>query len=105
MVADRIKRIFCNHRSTLRSIVALATLAILVTLIAVGLFANVETTLGASIDYPNDLTLYTSIIKHVQDGESYYTAAIRELRNGNYPLHPFVTVRPPAHALAMAVLP
>jgi len=69
-------------------------------------FVNLATLPGDVANAPNagDIALYKRIIAHVQGGESYYTAAIRELRENNYPLRPFVVVRPPLLAIALAAI-
>lgn len=105
MVADGVRRLIRDHRGALRLVAALATLTIFIALIGAGLFTNMNTTSSPVADGSGDVALYNRIIEHVRGGESYYTAAIRELRNGNYPVRPFVAVRPPAHAMAMAALP
>lgn len=43
-----------------------------------------------------DLVLYRNIDEAVRHGEDYYHAAARLQREGNYPLKPFLTVRPPS---------
>jgi len=53
----------------------------------------------------SDLQLYRDIIARVGSGEAYYPAAADELRNGGYPLKPFVTFRLPTLALAYAMVP
>ena len=45
-----------------------------------------------------DLLLYRSINARVAAGEAYYNVAAEELRQGNYPLKPFVTFRLPTLA-------
>ena len=51
-----------------------------------------------------DRVLYQRIIDGVAAGEDYYAVAVREHRRGNFPLKPFVTVRPPALAWLSAAL-
>jgi hypothetical protein len=53
----------------------------------------------------NDLALYRAIVDHVKAGESYESAAVREQRKGDYPLKPFVVVRPPVLATLLSWLP
>ena len=53
----------------------------------------------------NGFRLYGAIVKRMRGGESYETAAVSELRAEGGPLKPFVTVRPPALATALAWLP
>ena len=50
----------------------------------------------------DDLVLYDRIIAGLRDGESYYSVAARELRQGGYPLRPFVAFRPPLLAELLA---
>ena len=42
-----------------------------------------------------DAALYGAVLDRVSAGEDYYAAAASEQRTRGYPLHPFVTVRPP----------
>ena len=50
---------------------------------------------------PNeDLVLYDRIAMRVATGENYYRAAAEKLRDGNYPLKPFVAFRLPKPAIA-----
>lgn len=49
-----------------------------------------------------DAELYRAVAARVQAGEDYYIAAATEQRARNYPLKPFVTVRPPLLATATA---
>lgn len=51
-----------------------------------------------------DVALYRAIAERVSQGESYYAAAAAEHRLRDYPLKPFVTVRPPTLALLQARL-
>ncbi|EKS35663.1 hypothetical protein [Afipia clevelandensis] len=94
-----------SHRRAWRACAAAVTLALLVILIGIG-FANRATLPGDAANVPNagDIALYKRIVAHVEGGESYYTVAIRELRDNNYPLRPFVVVRPPVLAVALAVI-
>jgi hypothetical protein len=52
-----------------------------------------------------DLLLYQNIIRDMRNGETYYAAAARELRGGDYPLRPFVAFRPPLLAEFLAHAP
>jgi uncharacterized membrane protein len=108
MITSKRKGLFDKYRGIFRAIFAFAILVALLALIITGLCitgADTTPTPEAQPGQSNDLALYNRIIEHVQNGESYYTAAIGELRNSNYPVRPFVAVRYPAHALAMAALP
>lgn len=49
-----------------------------------------------------DLVLYDHIVARVANGENYYRAAAAELRDGDYPLKPFVAFRLPTLALIAA---
>jgi hypothetical protein len=53
----------------------------------------------------DDSILYRKLIADVRAGQGYYVAAVREQRAGNYPVRPFVTVRTPVLAEALARLP
>ncbi|HKT54975.1 MAG TPA: hypothetical protein VJP88_11035 [Caulobacteraceae bacterium] len=81
-------------------------LAALAALILLGLSGTIGAP-GASSNAAagQDLILYHHIIDDVRAGESYYPAATREQRKQGYPLRPFVTVRFPTLAVAMAALP
>ena len=51
-----------------------------------------------------DLLLYRAINQRVINGENYYVVATSEHRDRNYPLKPFVTVRPPTLALLAGII-
>ena len=51
-----------------------------------------------------DLALYERIGDRVKQGEDYYTVAAEEHRARNYPVRPFVTIRPPTLAKVRAML-
>ncbi|MDQ3077903.1 MAG: hypothetical protein M3Q83_03565 [Pseudomonadota bacterium] len=53
----------------------------------------------------SDLQLYRDIIARVGAGEPYYPVAADELRQGGYPLQPFITFRLPTLAYAYALIP
>jgi hypothetical protein len=53
----------------------------------------------------DDSQLYLRVIDDVRAGQGYYRAAVREQRAQGYPLRPFVTVRTPVLAEALARLP
>jgi hypothetical protein len=53
----------------------------------------------------DDSVLYRKVIEDVRAGQGYYAAAVREQRAGDYPVRPFVTVRTPILAEALARLP
>jgi hypothetical protein len=52
-----------------------------------------------------DIALYAGIVEAMRHGAGYYTAAASALRDGGYPLHPFLTFRLPGLAIAESVLP
>lgn len=86
----------------------LAALAVLTTVAALILFGVIQGAHppGARGGPPgNDSTLFARVVADLRQGEPYYQAVTREHRVDGYPLHPFITVRPPTLALAMAALP
>lgn len=52
-----------------------------------------------------DVVLYEGIVDDIRHGGNYYPVAAEELREGNYPMKPFVTFRLPTLAVAQAALP
>ncbi|WP_404371353.1 hypothetical protein AB5I39_03780 [Sphingomonas sp. MMS24-J45] len=52
-----------------------------------------------------DVMLYESIVQDMRGGQDYYSAAAQALRNGDYPMRPFVTFRLPTLAAVQALLP
>lgn len=52
----------------------------------------------------SDLQLYRDIIDGVAKGGGYYEVAAEELRQGGYPLKPFITFRLPTHASIYAMI-
>jgi hypothetical protein len=52
-----------------------------------------------------DVMLYESIVDGVRHGGNYYSVAAEELRQGDYPMKPFVTFRLPTLAVVQAMLP
>lgn len=105
MAATPISPFAYTDRRVWRACAAFVTLVLVAVLIGIG-FVNLATLPGDVANAPNagDIALYKRIIAHVQGGESYYTAAVRELRENNYPLRPFVVVRPPVLAIALAAI-
>ena len=53
----------------------------------------------------SDAALYRGVIDQVRAGTPYYEAALTGQRAHHYPVKPFVAVRPPTLAWAMAALP
>ena len=88
-----------------------AAITILLALVAALLIAAWPTPstpqpkMRASEAEQSDLQLYRDIIARVGDGEAYYPVAADELRQGGYPLKPFVTFRLPTLTYAYAVVP
>ena len=58
-----------------------------------------------SLGSGGDAELYRRTIQDVSRGQPYYAAAAHQLRQGGFPLRPFMTVRPPLLAVALAKLP
>lgn len=52
-----------------------------------------------------DVVLYETIVQGLRGGGDYYAVAARALRNGDYPMRPFVTFRLPTLAVVQAVFP
>ena len=52
-----------------------------------------------------DVVLYEGIVEGVRHGGNYYQVTADALREGNYPLRPFVTFRLPTLAVVQAMLP
>ncbi|KQP48968.1 hypothetical protein [Methylobacterium sp. Leaf108] len=71
-----------------------------------GLAPPLPPSLAATGDDPqaSDAALYGAIAARVAGGEGYYAAAVAEHRLRDYPLKPFVTVRPPTLATLQAGL-
>ncbi|ABD88147.1 hypothetical protein [Rhodopseudomonas palustris] len=102
MAGERPSRAPRRPRDAVRSVVALCTLLLLVALIAAGLRPGPAAPLPPT-NGNGDLALYNRVVEQLRHGEAYYSAIVDELRANNYPLRPFVTVRPPGLSLAMAV--
>ncbi len=81
-------------------------LAFIAALLAIGLGAQLASHPAGPARTPGaDAALYRHTIQDVARGQSYYAAAPRELRRGGFPLRPFMAVRPPLLAIALARLP
>ncbi len=52
-----------------------------------------------------DVLLYESIVASVRHGGEYYSVTAEKLRQGNYPLRPFITFRLPTLAMVQAHIP
>lgn len=74
-------------------VLLLLLLSLVGAVLSVGQASSPRLSLGAGEQ--TDANLYRSIIADMHAGESYYPAAARELRQGHYPLKPFVTFRLP----------
>jgi hypothetical protein len=85
-----------------------AAFAVLTTVAALMLFGVVQGAHppGARGGPPgNDSALFIRVVDDLRQSEPYYQAVTREHRVDRYPLHPFITVRLPTLATAMAALP
>lgn len=60
---------------------------------------------GARSTGQADIVLYATIVEGVRGGGYYYDEAAQALREGDYPLKPFVTFRLPTIAIVQAALP
>jgi hypothetical protein len=96
-------RPFHVHRAPPRA--AVAWLAGLVLLIGLGLAQGVQPPKPLAPKDKGDLAYYARVIDRVKHGQSYYVAASDEVRRLHGPLKPFLTVRLPTLAWAMAALP
>jgi len=97
-----------NHQSRFAQLprgAAIALLVALAGLIAFGLWASARSTSAGPAGGDNDVALYRAVVERVRAGETYETAAITEQRARNFPLKPFVVVRPPALAIVLSRLP
>jgi hypothetical protein len=83
----------------------LLVLIALLGLIAFGLWTDTEDHRPAPSHGHSDTVLYASVVDRVHHGEPYYRAAAEEQRARGYPMRPFIVVRPPLVAVAMAALP
>ena len=85
---------------------ALAILLALLALIAYGLWLTAHAAPATPPAHAvNGPKFYGAIVERLRAGEDYERAAVTELRAEGGPLKPFVTVRPPALALALSRLP
>jgi hypothetical protein len=95
----------CNRFAGLSRVAAGGILALLLALIVVGLNLPARRTPVPSAPGRDDIGLYSRVIDRVRAGERYARAAIAEQRAAGYPVRPFVAVRPPLLAVALAWLP
>lgn len=93
--ADTTASRFTGLNRSAALVLILATLGFIV----LGLVTGAASTDGTA-PHPDatDVALYERITDRVLAGEDYYAAATAEQRASNYPVRPFVTVRPPALA-------
>jgi hypothetical protein len=85
------------------SLLALLLLATLLALGNLGQAAKREST--AQAENQHDVVLYETIVQGIRGGGHYYTMAADALRDGDYPMRPFVTFRLPTLAVVQAALP
>lgn len=83
-----------------RIALALLALLLLATLLAL---APLPEAVGAGGQ--TDLALYRTIVQGIRGGGDYYSVAADALRQGDYPMSPFVTFRLPMLAVVQAALP
>lgn len=93
-----------DHRGRWGTAAALGLVAATLALIVVGFFTMPEPQ-PALFPGNGDVALYRRIVDRVRHGQSYEQAAVAENRVTGYPLRPFLTVRPPLLARALALLP
>lgn len=58
-----------------------------------------------SSEEQRDVLLYDSIVASMRHGGEYYSVAAEKLRQGNYPLRPFITFRLPTLAMVQSHIP
>lgn len=87
------------------AVALLAALAALLILAAWPVASSPQPRVRASEAEQSDLDLYRDTIRRVAAGEPYYPVAADQLRQGGYPLKPFVTFRLPTLAMVYAQLP
>jgi hypothetical protein len=85
--------------------VAAGLLTLIVILIALGLWLPGAQSPVRLATGDNDVALYRAVVERVRTGDGYEAAAVAEQRARDYPLKPFVVVRPPALAIALSRLP
>lgn len=97
MSSAALRRSFERARLPIAAVLALV-------LLVVGLVTGVQ---SAPHGGPpgDDSILYRKVIEDVRAGQGYYVAAVREQKAEGYPVRPFVTVRTPVLAEALARLP
>lgn len=90
----------------MRRPVALALIVATLLLIVIGLAlpAGQGGHMASAGSDRTDAVLYARIVDRVRAGEPYHAAAVAEQRARNYPVRPFVTVRPPTLAWLTAAI-
>ena len=95
--------------SRTRARLATAVLALLLIACLTSLAAPAPPAAGTGTESPaddqRDIILYETIVDAMRHGATYYPTAAEELRTGNYPLRPFITMRMPALAMVQAHVP
>lgn len=91
--------------SDVKRCVGLAGSTLVVILVALGLFGPIHADHHETVSNGGDLGLYTRVIDKVRAGQPYDQVVIKELRDAGGKVRPFVTIRPPLLATALAVLP
>lgn len=84
---------------------AIAILIVLATLTALGLPAARDLRPLRPIGGSADLSFYRQIVDRMRKGAPYERTAVTAQRAANYPLRPFLTVRPPLLATLLSRLP
>jgi hypothetical protein len=84
---------------------AALTLAVTIGLLLCALVVTSRQGPISNTDGPGDWAFYERVVDRMQAGEPYYAAATQEQRERGYPLRPFITVRMPTLATALAALP
>lgn len=92
-------------RWALAAALLLALACVAATLSAPAPPADVASGLAHASEDRADVRLYEGVIARVRAGEPYYPAAAAALREGSFPLRPFVTFRLPTLAWAEAAVP
>lgn len=82
-----------------------AALAVLLVACLTALVAPAPSDGGEGASQASDLMLCEGVIAGMRAGGSYYELLADALHAGDYPLRPFLTFRPPLHAVVQAALP
>lgn len=84
---------------------AAAALALIAALVLLGVLGGAVRYAPGAGPPANDHVLYERVIAEVASGAPYDQAAVRDQRQAGYPVRPFITVRLPTLAVALAALP